>query len=327
MRKKITAFMLAFVLLFVPVEINAANIISDGISGLSLAADRYYNTNIKYADMIVTKVNDEKYSIYYYHESGKSLTAQLYLTEWGTWNLGDWTLNNRGVNKTVIGGGTDWEYVFRVTNPTSQNLEFTGGNHGSEVCNYLTMYDSITGEVFELSNGQSKYVNRLVIEESTTILQANISYLPYANVIRKYTFTGDTINLDCKIEFVKDIKMSCSYSAMASVSKDFGTNCTFSDGTEVITSQKGFCSGKYMGNTEALSCTLTGSDPSASVTVGIYNKKDMTDNFSNRDKTFIWDMTEDFNKVYFSRENITDLNVIRAGTVWDFGTYWKINLQ
>ncbi len=326
MKKKVILFIVILTMLFDAVTINASDIISGGISELALAAERYYNTNVAYSDMIIERVKDHIYEIYYYHPNGKSLTASFYRTDWGTWNLGDWKVSSSGVTKTVVGGGTDWEYVFRVINPVSYNLEFTGGNHGSEVLNSITMYDSVTGETFSLNVGESKYVNRLVIEENTSILLGNLNYLPYANVNRKYTFVGNRINLDCKIEFVRDVKMALSYSAMASVNKDFGRYCMFDDGTYVSTMGKGDCSGEYLGRRESMTATLTGDDVTASVTVGIYNKKDMTDNFSNSDKTFIWDMSESYNKVYFSKGNITELNTVTTGTLWDFGTYWKINL-
>ena len=326
MKKKVILFIVILTMLFDGITINASDIISGGISELSLAAERYYNTKIAYSDMIISLTRDNMYEVYYYHANGKNLAASLYLTEWGTWNLGEWKITANGQTKPIIGGGTDWEYVFRVINPVSYNLEFTGGNHGSEKLNSISMFDSVTGEVFELGVGESKYVNRLVIVENTSILLANLDYLPYANVERTYTFVGNRINLDCKIEFVRDVKMALSYSAMASVDKDFGRYCMFDDGTYVSTSGKGTSSNHYLGHRDSMTATLTGDDVTASLTVGIYNKKDMTDNFSNMDKTFIWDMSPEFNKVYFSRGNLTELETITTGTVWDFGSYWKINL-
>lgn len=328
MKKKIFTVLVAFIMLLGSLSVSAGeDVISGGISELSLAAERYYYTNAAISDMTITKVSDSLYQIYYYDIStAKGLTATLYLTAWGTWNLGDWTVNNSYISKTVIGGGTDWEYVFRVRNPVNGTMEFVGGNHGSEVLKSLSMYDAVTGEVFDLEVGESKYVNRLVITEHTSLLLGNLDHLPFANVTRKYTFIGNRIHLDCDIEFIRDVKMALSYSAMACVNKDFGRYATFSDSTAVTTGARGTCTKAYLGKTEAMSCTFSGDNPMATVKVGIYNKSDMTDNFSNVDKTFLWDMSEGYNKLYFSRGSLTERNLISEGTKWDFGTYWEINL-
>ncbi|MBQ8003100.1 MAG: hypothetical protein IJ297_06625, partial [Clostridia bacterium] len=205
MFKKIVLIVLAFTLALGCTNAKAAGFVTNSITDLSMDAQHYYHTKVDYADMVVTHVDDELYEVLHYTQSGKMLKLQLYKTAWGTWNLGDFSLvDNTGIQKTVIGGGTDWEYVFRVFNPITQNLEFTGGNHGSEVCSSLVMYDSVTGLAVNPAIGESMYVNRLVIEEDTTILLANVDYLPYANVKRVYTVVGDRVNLDCKVTFTRD---------------------------------------------------------------------------------------------------------------------------
>ena len=75
-----------------------------------------------------------------------------------------------------------------------------------------------------------------------------------------------------------------------------------------------------------MGCTLSGDNPMVTVDVGIYNKADMTDNFSGDEKTFLWDMSEGYNKLYFSRGSIFERELITQGTKWDFGTYWQVNL-
>ena len=326
MKRKIVLFFLLVVLIFNSVNVNA-EVISDGIGDINLAAERYYYTNVAYNDIIITRSALDKYEIFHINPNQKSLTATMYLTEWGVWNLGEWNLTTETGTKTIVGGATDWEYVLRVENPITQNLEFTGGNHGSEKFVSMGMYDAVTGEVFNLEVGESKYANRLVIEEKTALLLGELEYMPYANVTRKYTFLGDRINLDSTIEFIRDTRLALSYSAMACVNKDFGRYCMFDDGFYVETAPKGECSRTYLGNRASMTAKLSGDDSEASLTVGIYNKKDMTDNFSNKDKTFIWDMSEGYNKLYFSRAKNAGTELIRSGTVWDFGSYWKINLQ
>ncbi len=325
--KKIISIALSFIIVFSALGVNAAGLVTNTVIDLSQEAQHYYNTKVAYADMTVKKVNKGLYEVYHYTQSGKSIKIQLFKTDWGTWNLGDMNIIDNGYEKNVIGGGTDWEYVFRVYNPISQNLEFTGGNHGSEVCTSLVMRDDVTGLAVNPEVGESVYVNRLVIEEETTILLANMDYLPYANVKRVYTIVGDTVNLDCEVTFVRDVMMAQSYSAMACVNKDFSRYSTFDNIAHHKTEASGTCTNKYYGNVPASVCYLSGDDYSATVTVGIYNEKDMTDNFSNRDKTFIWDVSEGYNKLYFSKFNMTTLETITAGTVWDFGAYWKVNLQ
>lgn len=324
MLKRICLIVLTIIMLLSPIDICASEAIDETVASLALQAQRFYNTNIAYADMYVTKVDDTKYEVTHMTQGGKTIKTQLYQTEWGTWNLGNMSYSDGMTEKVVIGGATDWEYVFRVLNPINQNLEFTGGNHGSEVFRSMGMYDSVTGESFVLSVGESKYVNRLVIEEHTTLKLGNVDYLNYADVKRVYTFVGDTVNLDCEITFLRDVKMALSYSTMACVNKDFSRYCFFDNGAYVTTEPKGAASKKYLGNVKATSCHLSGDDPTVKVTVGIYNPKDMTDNFSNRDKVFLWDMTEEFNKLYFSMFDMSNLKKVTAGTVWDFGSFWKI---
>lgn len=327
MVKKLILIALAIMTAFVPIEAMAQTPVEDTFNNLVLEAQHYYNTNVAYADMVITKVNEERYDILHYTQGGNYLTTRLYKTAWGTWNLGDMTYSSNSVTKTVIGGATDWEYVFRVENPINQNLEFTGGNHGNEAMRSFSMYDAVTGETFTLDVGESKYVNRLVVEENTCIKLGDVDYLNYADVKRVYTFVGKTVNLDCEITFTRDVKMSLSYTAMASVNKDFSRYCFFDNGMYVSTEPKGSVSNKYMGNVSATLCQMSGDDNTVKVNVGIYKPKDMTDNFSNRDKVFLWDMTEDFNKLYFSKYDMTRLTRVEAGTVWNFGTSWSVDAE
>ncbi|MBQ8541348.1 MAG: hypothetical protein IJ435_07740 [Clostridia bacterium] len=327
MHKRIFSMLLVMILAFSSVQIEAAGLVNDMMTDLSREAQHFYDTQVAMANMTVSRPAEDAYVVAYVDQSGKTLTTQLCRTDWGTWNLGDMKLYDGYTEKTVISGATDWEYVFRVYNPISQALEFMGGNHGSERLNSIVFKEGVTGETFSLEVGESRYVARLVVEENTTIHIPKVDYLDFANVKRVYTIVGGTVNLDCEVSFIRDIKMSLSYTAMAPVNKDFSRYCFLGNEGYVITEAKGAASKKYLGNMPVTFCRLSGDDPSASVEVGIYNEKDMTDNFSNRDKTFIWDMSEEFNKVYFSKYDMSNLTKITAGTVWDFGTYWKVKIQ
>lgn len=327
MHKKIFSVLLVLVLAFSSVQIEATGLVNDMMTDLSREAQHLYNTQIAVANMTVSRPTENAYVVAHVDQSGKIITTQLYRTDWGTWNLGDMKLSDGYTEKTVIGGATDWEYVFRIYNPVSQTLEFMGGNHKNERINSIEFKDGATGESFSLEVGESRYVARLVITENTTIKADNVDYLQFADVERVYTIVGNTVNLDCKVTFTRDVKMALSYTAMASINKDFSRYCNFEGLAFSKCEPYGKFSNKKYGNVPASICTLNGDDPQATVTVGIYNEKDMTDDFSNRDKTFIWDMAEGFNKVYFSKFEMSGTKLVTQGTVWNMASYWKVNIQ
>lgn len=326
MHKKIISITIAIMMLFEIHGVQASDVVSKGLSELALSAQHYYDTSVAEADMVVERSDESSYKISYILEDGTEYCVNLNLMEWGTWNLGDMNFTKYGVKKTIVGGSTDWEYVFRIFNPITQTLEFTGGNHGSEKLSSIKMYDDVTKEEISLEVGQVISVRRLVIEEDTVLLIAGNELLPYANVNRKYTVVGTTVSLDSRIEFVRNVQMALSYSAMASVNKDFGIYCSFDDEYYARASAKGSCTNEYLGEVAASVCTLSGDDPSATLTVGIFNKEDMTDNFGNDNKTFLWDMSENFTKLYFSKYKMSTVSNISMGTVWNFATFWRANL-
>lgn len=309
--------------------VGASDIINSGMSDLALSAQHYYNTQMASEVMTILRKDLRSYEISYRTEDYKIYSVTINEMDWGTWNLGDMSyrdLRLGGAVRTIIGGSTDWEYVFRVFNPIDQTAQFTGGNHGSETLSSIKFYDGVTGEEINLDVEQSQTVQRLVIEEDTKLLIANKESLPYANVHRQYTIVGTDVILDSRVEFLRNVQMTLSYSAMASVSKEFATTCSFGDELSVTASSKGNCTGEYFGKTDATICTFQSEDSSASLTVGILNKADMTDNFSNENKTFLWDMSEGFTKLYFSKYKMSAVENVAAGTVWNFSTFWRANL-
>lgn len=326
MKRRISATVIVFTLLFGMFRAEASDVISGGLSDLAMAAKRYYQTELAEADMVIKRVADEQYKIYYKLKNGNDYYVTLDLKEWGVWNLGDMTIADGIEEKNVVGGSTDWEYVFRVYNPVTQVADFTGGNHGAEEMLWIRFFDDVTGEEFELEVGEEKQVRRLVVEEQTKLHYSSSSDLIYANVTRNYTFVGTRVNLDTKIEFTRDVSMTHSYTAMASVNKSFGRYCSF-DGIETVTtSGHGSHNNEYYGKITAAECTLSGDDETATLTVGIFNKSDMTNNFSNDDKVFLWDMSDDYTKLYFSKYDMSSVTTVKAGEEWNLSTYWQCNV-
>lgn len=324
--KKIISITIALTMLFEIHHAAASETVGKALASIALSAQHCYDTSLAQADMLLSRESIGCYKVYHVLEDGTRYCVDLDLKEWGTWNLGDMNFVKEGSEKVIVGGSTDWEYALRIFNPINQAFEFTGGNHGSEKLISVKMYDDATDEEILLSPGETKNVRRLKVEEDTQLLISGNELLPYANVRREYTFVGTTVSLDCKIEFIRDMQMALSYSAMASVNKDFGRYCTFDDGNYAIANAKGSCSKQYLGETASTVCTLSGDDPSATLTVGILNAKDMTDNFSNENKTFLWDMSEDYTKLYFSKYKMSAENIAK-GTVWSFAAFWRTNFN
>ena len=324
MKKKIFSLMMIFTLIFGAVRAEASDIIPNSFTDLLLAAKHYYNTNLAGNEITLThpKSNEYRFSG---AKDGKGYYVTMVLKDWGVWNLGDMKFSDGGQEKTIIGGGTDWEYVFRVYVPTKQLLEFSGGNHGNEEFVDIAFYDGETMEEIYIDVGGIRTVKRIVVVEHTKLLDPG-TLEPYANVQRTYTLFDTTVDLDTSIEFISTVNMAMSYTAMACVNKDFGRYCEFDNGQIVTAEPKGVTGGKYLGRMESMRCKLSGEDTSATLTVGIFNTGDMTDGFSNFEKTFLWDMTDEFTKLYFSKYDLSSLTEIAEGTAWNLSAYWQANI-
>ncbi len=326
MKKKLAAVTMAIMTLFASVSAQASEVISEGFSDMALTAQHYYNTNVAEYPMTLSHPNENMYVIESVSLAGKRTELTLIKKEWGTWNLGDFNFYDEGIQKNVIGGNTDWEYTFKMLNQVTQMGEFVGGNHGSEEFVSLELKDGVSGESFTMNAGDVKDVKRLVIKEKTRLLINNNKLLPFAEVERTYTVTGNTVTLDTDIEFIRDVQLGLSYSAMACINKDYGRFCNF-DGLEYVAAEgKGKSTDAWLGNMPAVRCDIHGDDPSVAVYVGIFNKKDMTDNFSNSDKVFLWDMDDKYTKLYFSRFSKGSLETVNTGTKWHFSAYWQVNI-
>ncbi len=326
LKKKLAAIIAAIMTLFVSVSAQASEVIADGFSDMALMAQHYYNTNVAEYPMTLSHPNENMYVIESTSPSEKRTELTLIKKEWGTWNLGDFNFYDAGIKKNVLGGNTDWEYTFTVFDPIAQKNAFVGGNHGSEKLIDISFANGVTGEKIELAVGESANVGRLAITEKTLLMIENKETLSFAELTRLYTVVGTTVTLDTDVVFTRDAQMAISYSAMACINKNFGRYCTFDKDMSVTTEGYGNCSNARFGYTEAMSCELHGDDTSAKVTVGIFNRKDMTDNFSNSSKVFLWDMSEAYTKLYFSRFSQSAFETVPLGTKWHFSAYWDVNI-
>ena len=157
-------------------------------------------------EMKVTKTSDTLITITFTTEAGDH-TVTVKETPWGTFNLGAWSLKADNKTHVFVAGSTDLEYVYRVSDkPASGNI-WSGGNHGNETLVSLELYNGETEEKLELNKGESVTVNKLHIIEKTKLLWCadtdgdgyGFRYKDkdtfeekdiYAEVTRKYTFTG-----------------------------------------------------------------------------------------------------------------------------------------
>ncbi len=259
--------------------------------------------------------------------SGKNITLTFDKKDWGTWNIGTWSIGGL----RLAGGGTDWEYVYRASPSSSASVVWSGGNHGNESLVSLKFFEGTTGEEIDLSAvGASHTFERFVMQEQTTLNWGDVSNY-YANVVRTYTVVGRDIFLDVTYDFVKDCWYQLSYSCMFPVPKTHGLYIDFlnDDGTtaKAASLKVGAAdySGPFYGNLPASAAHIYGyKDTEYSFLIQVYTKNDSVDGFRNANKLMYWDMNTNENKLYFTKFDSNKSTKVASGTHWENSCSWTL---
>lgn len=294
----------------------------------------------------VTKVSDSKYAMSCETEAG-TLTITLEERPWGCFNLWSWRLKDKSGKEHVFAvGATDFEYVHRVVTPKG-TVVWSGGNHGNEAFISLDLYDAESGEKIELKNGESATVNSLHIIEKTKILwfpddnsdsigdynNKSLSYTDddvYAEVTRKYTFTGPQIKLNTDYTYVKDTQLNRSYTCMMPINKKYGLWCDmYNEKGEMVkhitTLKVGAADYSGPGNSGNSACRALVYgyvDPSYQIDVRVTTLEHSLDNYKGDYKTAYWDMNTTDNKLYFTRFSNSSKKDLPAGTEYHTESIW-----
>jgi hypothetical protein len=233
----------------------------------------------------------------------------------------------------IAGGGTDWEYVFRVTDIKGSRYEFSGGNHGREGLKNIRLLNGDTNADLHLETGQTLSLDSLKIIETTTLAIDDSLTKKFADVTRTYRIIPSKITLDTDFCFISDVYMGTSYICMMPVIKSFGRYAKFLDSGNVYTTPergKTLTTGSFenfLGKEKSLAVEIWGDNPSDySFKAAILNA-DMADNFKNKNKVFYWDMNTESNKLYFSKFDNEEFRPIKAGTQWHTEASWELLLK
>lgn len=299
------------------------------------------NKSQSYAPLIYKKLmlyqpSDKELEIYTYISNNKKLITKFTKKEWGTWNIDGWFLSKDWSipveDKSLIaGGGSDWEYAFRVARGTNVPYVFSGGNHGREKLKSLKIVENLqeTSEI-RVDIGEVISVDSLSIMENTLLTFDDAFKNKYADVERVYTIYSSKLKLQTKFKFTSDVYMGTSYVCMFPTSKKRGRYIKFLEsGNEYKTPKTGETLttnefDNYIGKEKTLAVKIYGeSDFPYSFKVSIQNES-MVEYFKNKYKVFYWDANEMGNKLYFSRYNNEDYKLIKAGTQWVHEQEWEI---
>ena len=294
----------------------------------------------------VEKVTATRYSMKCTTEAG-DLTITLEERPWGMFNLWSWTLVDKdGKSHIFVPGSTDFEYVHVPITPKGTNV-WSGGNHGNEAFLSLDLYNAETEEKIELEIGESVTVNSLHVIEKSKLLwfpddngdsigdynNKSMSYTDddvYAEMTRKYTFTGPQIKLNVDYKYVKDVKHYRSYTCMFPISKKYGLWCDLYDNDgnlvkhiETLKVGKADYSGKHYDKNVATRAVLYGyEDPRYQFDVRVTTFEDSLEMGEGDYRTSYWDMNTNTNKLYFTKWNNTTPRLLKAGTEYHTESYW-----
>lgn len=314
------------------------------------AYDRYEIANapeeITSYPTTVTKDTNSRYSMTCTTEAGK-LKITLEERPWGMFNLWSWSLvDNDGKSHIFVPGSTDFEYVHVPITPKGSNV-WSGGNHGNEAFLSLDLYNAETAEKIELEVGESVTVNSLHVIEKSKLLwfpdddgdsigdynNKNMTYTDddvYAEMTRKYTFTGPQIKLNVDYKYVKDVNHYRSYTCMFPISKKYGLWCDMYDNEgnlvksiETLKVGKADYSGKHYDKNVATRAVLYGyEDPRYQFDVRVTTFEDSLEKGEGDYRTSYWDMNTSTNKLYFTKWNNTTARLLKAGTEYHTESYW-----
>lgn len=288
------------------------------------------------------KTSDVAYKLSFTY-NGKPASLTFDKKKWGTWNIGTFTYDGN----MIAGGGTDWEYVYRASKTGTGGSAFSGGNHGNEALVSFEIFDSASGKKLDLATGQSVDTKGIKIVEKTKLLclpnptsvREDISGYKeddiYCNVTRTYYLTGNIISLDVDYNYIRDIYFQKSYTCMFPVMKTYGRNFTFylNDGTTFSGKTTDGTvypeySNNYIKGYEAQKISFHGdSQPSWIFDVEFSTPLDSTDNFSNNDKVFIWDMNRGGDKLYVSKYDDIVYTLVEAGTNFGTSSSWTFHVD
>lgn len=295
---------------------------------------------------VVTKVSDTKYTMDCETEAGK-LTITLEERPWGCFNLWSWRLvDKNGKQHIFAAGSTDFEYVHIPITPKGTNV-WSGGNHGNEAFISLDLYNAENGEKIELEKGKSVTVNSLHIIEKTKLLwfpddngdsigdynNKNMTYTDadvYAEMTRKYTFTGPQIKLNVDYKYVKDVKHLRSYTCMFPLNKQYGLWCEmYNNAGELVKSIETLkvgaadYSGKHYSKNIATRAVLYGhADPRYQFDVRVTTFEDSLASGKGDYLTSYWDMNTNTNKLYFTKWTNNEQRLIKAGDEVHTESFW-----
>ena len=276
----------------------------------------------------ITKNSASLYTITSVTDAG-TLAIQLVEETWGTFNLGSWKLTDKsGKTHIFVDGSTDMEYVHQLYYDASE-VTFSGGNHGGEALVSLDFYDGESGSKITLSNGQSKTVNILHVIEKTELLlvpdanndsiadytNKNVAYTAdqvYAQLTRKYTFTGPQVKLNVDYKYMRDTYHARNYSCMFPINKTYGQYADMfdKDGNLIRTistmpygnTTYPQYSGPHNSGNEATRAVVYSENSPYIFDMRVNTYKDSVNEFKDASyKTSFWDMNYYYNKLYFTR--------------------------
>ena len=283
-----------------------------------------YDLNSKYGSINMTfeAVNPSLYRMRCTYE-GKPLTLTFDKKSWGTWNIGTFSYNNR----SIAGGGTDWEYVYRA-GKSAGYTPFTGGNHDHESLIDIKFYDDVTGEELDLSVGESANVRTLKIVETTQILYEDTE-TPWADVVRTYYINANKIRLFVDYEILANTYFDISYTCMFPVSKKYGEYIKFNNVDGTVTNYQTAPFGTKLDvfyRADSMKAKIWGpEEPSWTFDVQVFTQNDSCDSFKNSFRTAYWDMNTSQNKLYFSKFEGGQL--VEAGTTWNTESEWTFYID